>query len=43
MSSKAILRSDGKCIRGRNGSMMVEMNGRRMIVTGGLLRKEPRI
>ena len=37
---KAVLRSDGKCIRGRNGSMLVEMNdGKKMIVTGRLLRK----
>ena len=38
---KAVLRADGKCIRGKNGSMMVEMNGTRMVVTGRLLRKQP--
>ena len=36
----AVRRADGKCIRGRNGSMLVEFNGLRHIVPGRLLRKE---
>jgi hypothetical protein len=39
MECIAVLRPDGKCIRGKNGSMMVEVNGTKMIVTGRLLRK----
>ena len=36
----AILRADGKCIRGRNGSMLVMMeNGKKIVVIGRLLRK----
>lgn len=37
---KAVLREDGKCIRGRNGSMLVEFlqPPRRAIVVGRLLR-----
>lgn len=36
----AIRRDDGKCIRGRNGSMLVQMeDGKRMVVVGRLLRK----
>jgi hypothetical protein len=40
-SCKAVHRADGKCIRGKNGSMLVEMDGKKMIVIGRLLRKEP--
>ncbi|HEU4471542.1 MAG TPA: hypothetical protein VFR58_10690 [Flavisolibacter sp.] len=37
---KALRRPDGKCRRGRNGSMLVEMDdGRKMVVLGRLLRK----
>lgn len=36
---QAIRRADGKCIRGKNGSMMVEINGRKFVVVGRLLRK----
>jgi hypothetical protein len=36
---KAVRRADGKCIRGKNGSMLVDFNGERHIVTGRLLRK----
>lgn len=37
---KAVRRKDGKCIRGRNGSMLVSFeNGALHIVTGRLLRK----
>ncbi|QHV94016.1 hypothetical protein [Spirosoma endbachense] len=36
----AVLREDGKCIRGRNGSMLVRFDsGREAIVIGRLLRK----
>lgn len=36
----AILRPDGKCIRGRNGSMLVKfVTGETVVVIGRLLRK----
>ena len=36
----AVLRADGKCIRGKNGSMLVQFeNGALHIITGRLLRK----
>jgi len=36
----AVLQPDGKCIRGRNGSMLVEFEGGRVAnVIGRLLRK----
>jgi hypothetical protein len=36
----AVRRADGKCIRGRNGSMLVALeDGRQMVVIGRLLRK----
>lgn len=36
----AVLRDDGKCIRGRNGSMLVQFDsGRTAVVIGRLLRK----
>nr|WP_293836849.1 hypothetical protein [uncultured Arsenicibacter sp.] len=36
----AVLRPDGKCIRGVNGSMLVEFqSGRQAVVIGRLLRK----
>ena len=36
----AVLRDDGKCIRGKNGSMLVEFDsGRTAVVIGRLLRK----
>jgi hypothetical protein len=36
----AVRRADGKCIRGRNGSMLVEFgNGTKTVVMGRLLRK----
>ena len=38
---RALRRSDGKCIRGRNGSMLVEFaDGRKTVVIGRLLRKQ---
>ncbi|GAA4332267.1 hypothetical protein [Flaviaesturariibacter amylovorans] len=37
----AVRRADGKCIRGRNGSMLVQLeDGRKMVVLGRLLRKQ---
>ena len=36
---KAIRRVNGKCIRGKNGAMMVEMEGKKIVVVGRLLRK----
>jgi len=35
----AVRRPDGKCIRGKNGSMLVAFNGIRVVVIGRLLRK----
>lgn len=35
----AVLRADGKCIRGRNGSMLVSFSGVTVVVNGRLLRK----
>jgi hypothetical protein len=37
----AVRRSDGKCIRGKNGSMLVDFEGVKVVVTGRLLRKVP--
>ena len=37
---RAVRRTNGKCIRGKNGSMMVEMeDGKRCVVVGRLLRR----
>lgn len=36
---KAVRRTDGKCIRGRNGNMLVEFNGLQVVVIARLLRK----
>ena len=39
-SCRAVRRVDGKCKRGKNGSMLVQFDdGRQMIVMGRLLRK----
>lgn len=35
----AVRRSNGKCIRGKNGSMLVSFNGNPVVVIGRLLRK----
>jgi hypothetical protein len=35
----AVRRRDGKCIRGKNGSMLVEFDGVRVNVIGRLLRR----
>lgn len=35
----AVRRPDGKCIRGKNGSMLVEFEGKPVVVIGRLLRK----
>ena len=38
---KAVRRPDGKCIRGKNGSMLVQFeDGKKMVVVGRLLRKD---
>lgn len=35
----AVRRVDGKCIRGRNGAMLVEIDGVKHVIVGRLLRK----
>jgi hypothetical protein len=35
----AVRRPDGKCIRGRNGSMLVRFDGHPVVVIARLLRK----
>jgi hypothetical protein len=35
----AVLRSDGKCIRGKNGTMLVSFGSEKAIVIARLLRK----
>jgi hypothetical protein len=35
----ALRRSDGKCIRGRNGNMLVSFGGKPVFVVARLLRK----
>lgn len=35
----AVRRPDGKCVRGRNGSMLVSFYGVRVVVLARLLRK----
>lgn len=37
----ALRRPDGKCIRGKNGTMLVSFNGKPTVVIGRLLRKRP--
>jgi hypothetical protein len=37
---KAVLRSDGKCIRGKNGNMLVIFKEKKVIVLARLLRKQ---
>jgi hypothetical protein len=40
VACNAVRRKDGKCIRGKNGSMLVELeNGTRHVIVGRLLRK----
>jgi len=36
---KAVRRKDGKCIRGKNGNMLVSFEVRRVVVQARLLRK----
>jgi hypothetical protein len=36
---KAVLRADGKCIRGKNGNILVSFSGKRAVVVARLLRK----
>lgn len=38
-SCAAVRRADGKCIRGKNGNMLVEFEGKKVNVVGRLLRK----
>lgn len=35
----AVKRADGKCIRGKNGNMLVEFDGKKVVVIARLLRK----
>ena len=40
----AVRRADGKCIRGRNGSMLVLFeDGRLMVIVARLLRKQHKV
>ena len=44
MPCRAVRRSDGKCIRGRNGNMLVEFDGvGKCVIIGRLLRKIKKI
>jgi hypothetical protein len=36
---KAVRRPDGKCIRGKNGAMLVQFEFNKAVVIGRLLRK----
>lgn len=36
---EAVRRPDGKCIRGKNGNMLVSFNGRYVVVLARQLRK----
>jgi ribosomal protein L14 len=36
---KAVVRADGKCIRGKNGSMLVSFSDKKVVVIAKLLRK----
>ena len=36
---KAVRRPDGKCLRGKNGNMLVSFDGNKVIVQARLLRK----
>jgi hypothetical protein len=36
---EAVRRPDGKCIRGRNGNMLVSFSGVKIVVIARLLRK----
>ena len=41
---KAVRRPDGKCIRGKNGNMLVEFEtGEKVVVLGRLLRRQKKI
>lgn len=35
----AVRRNNGKCIRGKNGTMLVDFDGKRAVVIGRMLRK----
>ena len=36
---KALRRKNGKCIRGRNGNMLVEFEGKKVVIMARQLRK----
>lgn len=36
---KAVRRPDGKCIRGKNSNMLIEMDGKKIVVLARQLRK----
>jgi len=40
---RAIRRNDGKCIRGKNGSMLVSFEDHKVVVLARLLRKIKRL
>lgn len=39
----AVRRADGKCIRARNGNMLVEFDGKKVVVMARLLRKKVKL
>ncbi len=39
MECNAVRRADGKCIRGKNSNMLVEMNGKKVVILARQLRK----
>jgi len=36
---KAVMRRDGKCIRGKNGNMLVSFGNKQVVIVARLLRK----
>jgi len=38
---QAVLRPDGKCIRGKNGNMLVSFGNKKVVIVARLLRKFP--
>ena len=43
LSCYAVKNKSGKCIRGRNGNMLVNINGKNTVVVARLLRKTDKI
>ena len=39
----AVRRADGKCVRGKNGNMLVSFDGTKVVVVARLLRKLRRV